>query len=945
MLGDAYHVDRELPPGGMSRLFLATERSLDRQVVIKVLPPELASDVSATRFQREISVAAHLQHPHILGVLSAGSKDGLLYYITPYVPGESLRHRLAREGQLPIADCVRILTETADAVARAHRDGVVHRDIKPENILLQDGHPLLADFGVARAIQEASTGQRLTATGMAPGTPAYMAPEQLAGEQHVDGRSDVYALAVVGYEMLTGVSPFGGATPQAIAAAHFTTPPRPLTQLRRDVPRTVSEAIHWALDREPEARFATAAEFRDALAPQGRSIAGRRIGVWTAAIVGGLAAVLVVALAVRSRRSGGASIDDNLIAVTPFTVLDPLLAIWREGMVDILSHNLDGAGPLRTVAPTVVVHCDQDGLAPVNLARGLGAGIVITGSIERSGVDSVRVTANLVDGRSGRPRDEVEYRGSAAHMDWITDSVTVALLRSIARTQAVGVARGSLAGARSLPALKALLESEQAFRQGAWDSAESAAERAIQIDSTFALAYYWAGFARGWSHNAGDALSVAYLHRALALNHGLTPRDSFLIATDPTNLEGSLPALRAALANGTTIAQRFPDDPQIWNNLGEIRYHLGFGPEFGVTDRSALDPFARAIALDSNFAPAYVHATELSLKVLGRDSGLRYARRYVRFNPPANEMAAMRLVVALLGNPRDTASPHRLADSASPAAIFEAGGMLIAVPDSAESAAKLGSWLIQRLGAATPMGGPNGPPAAVPWFNSMMYRGHIRAVWRMLTQFPAADTAAPLASLAMLADLGIIPAAHLDSSLRQSTHLRDGWSWFGLRWWASRSDTADLQRFLKVRGARVGTSIEDEPLHPAAYDTAVTRAYLALARHDTADAIRRFKTLPDSLCAGTCLPDALTRAELLMTHGQSAAADSLLNRRYQSLYLAVVDVFRVLTLARAADRSGDRQTAQEAYERIVATWSTADPELQPVVTEARTRLARLGGDH
>ncbi|MFI5249730.1 MAG: serine/threonine-protein kinase [Gemmatimonadales bacterium] len=219
VLGDAYHIERELPPGGMSRLFLATERSLDRQVVVKILPPELASEVSAARFQREVTLAAHLQHPHILPVLSAGSRDGILYYITPYVDGESLRQLLDREPKLPVNTAVRILTEAAGALARAHAAGVIHRDIKPVNILLQDGHALLADFGVARALHEATGTNRLTDVGTGIGTPGYMAPEQIAGERNVDARVDVYALAVVGYEMLAGKPPFTGATPQATAAA------------------------------------------------------------------------------------------------------------------------------------------------------------------------------------------------------------------------------------------------------------------------------------------------------------------------------------------------------------------------------------------------------------------------------------------------------------------------------------------------------------------------------------------------------------------------------------------------------------------------------------------------------------------------------------------------------------------------------------------------------
>jgi serine/threonine-protein kinase len=217
-LGDAYRVERELSPGGMSRIFLATESSLGRAVVIKVLPAELANEVSATRFRREIEIAARLQHPHILPVLTAGVSGSLLYFIMPYVPGESLRHRLARERQLPMADALRVLREIADALAYAHANGVVHRDVKPENILLESGHAVLADFGIARALLQASTEGSLTATGLGIGTPGYMAPEQAAGERSVDARADVYALAVVGYEMIAGMPPFSGPSAQAVMA-------------------------------------------------------------------------------------------------------------------------------------------------------------------------------------------------------------------------------------------------------------------------------------------------------------------------------------------------------------------------------------------------------------------------------------------------------------------------------------------------------------------------------------------------------------------------------------------------------------------------------------------------------------------------------------------------------------------------------------------------------
>ncbi len=263
-LGDVFRIENELTGGGMSRLFIATESSLNRKVVIKVLPPEWASEVSALRFKREMEFAAQLQHPHILPVLAAGARENLLYYIMPYVDGESLRARLKRDGPFSIADATRVITEVADALAYAHQRGVIHRDIKPENILLEGRHAVLADFGVARAVLEARTGERLTSTGASVGTPGYMSPEQVAGDT-VDARADVYALAIVGYELLTGTPPFTGSSATAILAAHLTEVPPPLDTIRKETPRRLSAAIARALSKNPDERFKTATEFADAL--------------------------------------------------------------------------------------------------------------------------------------------------------------------------------------------------------------------------------------------------------------------------------------------------------------------------------------------------------------------------------------------------------------------------------------------------------------------------------------------------------------------------------------------------------------------------------------------------------------------------------------------------------------------------------------------------------
>jgi len=289
-LKDVYRIEGELGGGTASRLFLAVERALDRRVVIKVLSPDAASEVGAVRFKREISLAAHLQHPHILPVLSAGARGDLLYYVMPYLEGESLRHRLQAEGRLPIEDCLTILRDVADALAFAHAAGFVHRDVKPGNILLQGGHAVLTDFGVARALEEARGGRRLTDPGTAVGTPGYMSPEQAVGEAEVDARSDVYALAIVGYEMVAGAPPFRGPTVQAVVAAHLAQTPKPLRELRADVPGALADAVSRALAKDPADRYQTAAAFRDALpSPAGARPHGRRSGL--RALAAGLAAL------------------------------------------------------------------------------------------------------------------------------------------------------------------------------------------------------------------------------------------------------------------------------------------------------------------------------------------------------------------------------------------------------------------------------------------------------------------------------------------------------------------------------------------------------------------------------------------------------------------------------------------------------------------------------
>jgi serine/threonine-protein kinase len=273
-IAERYVIERELGEGGMATVYLAHDVKHDRKVALKVLRPELAAVIGAERFLQEIKVTANLQHSHILPLYDSGAAEGFLFYVMPYVEGETLRHKIDREKQLSVDEAVRLTEATAAALEHAHKQGVVHRDIKPENILMRDGDPLIADFGIALAVSHAG-GSRLTETGLSIGTPHYMSPEQAMGDRELDARSDVYSLAAVLYEMLTGEPPYTGATAQAIVARVITEEPRSITLQRRTVPPHVAEAVHQALNKLPADRFGSAVSFAEALTTPGYATPAR----------------------------------------------------------------------------------------------------------------------------------------------------------------------------------------------------------------------------------------------------------------------------------------------------------------------------------------------------------------------------------------------------------------------------------------------------------------------------------------------------------------------------------------------------------------------------------------------------------------------------------------------------------------------------------------------
>ncbi|CAN5231456.1 hypothetical protein BH23GEM2_BH23GEM2_14310 [soil metagenome] len=327
-LGAAYRIERELPGAGMSRVFVATEVELERTVVVKVLPPDLAAGINTERFRREIQLAAKLQHPHIVPLLFAGARGGLLFYTMPFIEGESLRARLAKSRELPIPEAIRVVMEVADALAYAHARGVVHRDIKPENVLISGNHVVVTDFGVAKALTNATGETSLTSMGVALGTPAYMAPEQATADPLTDHRADIYALGVLAYELLAGRPPFTGLNPQQVLSAHVTSQPEPVISHRATVPPQLADVVMRCLEKNPADRWQTAEEVRAQLAavltPSGgmlpvRSAAAEPVRARPTpqriAIIAGAAGLLVAAAVLSSIafRGGG---DEYVIGTT-----------------------------------------------------------------------------------------------------------------------------------------------------------------------------------------------------------------------------------------------------------------------------------------------------------------------------------------------------------------------------------------------------------------------------------------------------------------------------------------------------------------------------------------------------------------------------------------------------------------------------------------------------
>jgi hypothetical protein len=931
----------------MATVYLARDLKHERPVALKVLHPELAATLGPERFLREIRLTARLDHPHILPVLDSGEAGGLLWYTMPYVEGESLRDRLRREAQLPVGDAVRLAGEVAEALDCAHEHGVVHRDIKPENILLSRGHSRVADFGIAYALEAAGADHPLTVTGLAVGTPPYMSPEQASGGK-ADARTDVYALGCVLYEMLAGKPPFEGPTAQAVLAAHFTATPKGLATVRPDVPRPVSAAIARALAKNPADRFRTAGEFRDALGTK-LGVEPRSQPLRVRLIAGGIGLALVLGAVATFTRSGTPEVlDENLLAVAPFDAVSSGVAEYREGLVTILSRSLDGAGPLRTISPTVVVRRwagQSDPTSASALGHSTGAGLVVFGQVVPAGADSVRLTATMYDVRRERPLGEVEVRDERHRIDRIADTLAVRLLREVGRTRPVGAVRFAALGSTSLPAIKLFLQAEQFYRRGEWDSARAYAERAVAVDSNFTLALHRIPLALWWS----DQNTSPMLLRAGARNHGLAPRESLLVTVDSLwgalneGIGASWPLLRRLTGTLREAVTRYPEDPEVWYMMGEMGYHFGEQVSPRLPVRLGFDAFAHAIELDSAFAPAYEHIVSLALLLREPEAARKYADAYLHLRLNPKTAASLKASLDLLAHP-ETPSPATTAllDTAPADQAFDVWYHISASVDSGEAAVAAA-----RAFGASHLGVDSGFAERQRWVlaRTLAYRGHFRRAARELESHrPWEELSTNLTGADLLALGGLSrssAAGWLESLLKGGSF----WAWAGLGWWATVGDTTSLRRFQelarsKIRSAAAGSADAEY----WTYQASSVQPYVALTLGDTARALTLFADLPDSLCR-YCYLDRLKRVQLLSARKQDQAAAALLDEPLLASNFAMPTVTAwALERGRVNERLGHPEKAVESYSFVVAAWRNADPELQPLVEEAKEAVARLTGE-
>lgn len=641
-LGSPYRIERELGGGGMSRVFLAEEIRLGRKVVIKVLPPDMAASVSSERFRREIQVAAQLQHPHIVPLLASDASESLPYYTMPFVAGESLQARLARDGVLPAGDATGIWRDVLDALAHAHAHGVVHRDIKPANILLAGRNALVTDFGIARAIEAAAGDASLTGTGLAIGTPAYMAPEQVMGSSDADHRVDIYAAGLVMYEMLEGRPPFSGSSSRELVLKRLTGSPPPLKT--PDCPRGVAELVLRCLATDPAARPISAEAVLaalDAASVTSQVAVPRRRLPWVRYGLAALAVAAALFLATELRRAsddsrGGAVDAQPSIAVLPLVNLsaDPRDAALADGMTEELIATVGKTGNLRVIASTSVFAFKGRQLNIRQIAESLRVSHVLEGGFQKVGA-RVRMQVRLVDARDGSTRWSATYNREMGDIFAVQEDIARAIASELDVRLASG-ARPSSNRRRYTPSIAAyewylrgmdvaLMRSDSGRRRGL-----EYFNRAIALDSNFAAAH--AGLVRVYLYFTGSTPGDQHAWLARAEQTAMKA-----VALDDSLAEAHVALGWARLSNRHFASAEAELQRAIALDPNAPRAHEGLARVHMMLGRPAEQLAAARLGMNLDpFSVAAVREMALALMMNGRcDEALELLRPLKSVSPPA----------------------------------------------------------------------------------------------------------------------------------------------------------------------------------------------------------------------------------------------------------------------------------------------------------------------
>ncbi|MEP7226328.1 MAG: serine/threonine-protein kinase [Gemmatimonadales bacterium] len=948
-LSDRYVVEREIGAGGMATVFLARDLRHKRLVALKVVRPELGGREGVERFLREIELAARLQHPNILpvfdsGVVDDGAGSPVPWFVMPYVEGETLRQLLQREGRLPVDAALTLAGEVADALAYAHGKGVVHRDIKPENILLSGGHAVVADFGVAKALEQGTASSpsagatRLTRAGMAMGTPQYMSPEQATGDEVVDARADQYSLAAVLYEMLAGETPFVGATAQTVIAKSLTAPRPHVSRVRAGVPPALDGVVLKALALEPAGRYPDMASMRLALRAAGAtSSPGMRRRL---VLAGGLAALLAggsVWLATRPPRKSVASAAE-VLAVLPFRTSGSGVEFLSEGMMDLLATNLRGVAGIKAVDPRAVLReWGRDGetgsddlTRALRVGRELNAGSVVLGSAVSTG-GKMRVVADLysIDGeRLGR----AQVDGPADSVLNVVDRLSLELLRDVWRSkEPIPNLRLASLTTDSIEALRSYLQGERYYRRLDWDSALGAYTRAVEADSTFALAHLRRAQVFGWTSGYGNKEAHEAVAAAVRFAKRLPERDRRLLAGFLLFDEGK----PAAIDSLRAFVSQYPGDVEGWYLLGESMFHIqAYRPS---PPESVTAVFDSVLRRDSTLFPALLHPLDLAL--LYRDSVRfnHYFPSFARTAPPP-KVSAMRTAAALIWGPQPT-------DKAILAGLAEQASWIINAVFSSYQRADATSDTVLKLFTEVQDVTPRSPQllgrALAARSQVLAGTGRWREAHVLLDSLRAIDPGKASGIQAWASVLGLTPSSanpFLDSVVKAMPPGPEA-VYASAMLHVIRGQVSEGRRLLaRTLGGRDSASIPT----PIRGLMIAGDGWAALLQGDSLGGIRRMRVGLD-LSAAPNEESAFPRLQFALALAARPATrdEGIRWLRYGFETLPLYKPLTLLALGHAYEAGGQRDSAAVAYGRFLRLWDKADPELQGRVREAKDAVQEL----